>query len=125
VDDFLCLFSSRREAKQGRRRVAHVLAQLGISRHPDKGYWEPTQRLEHLGLDIDFELGLFKIPPAKIVALMAQAREIRHLAGRERRLVSVRKLASFVGYAQSVHLACPPARFYLRSLHDAMATRRS
>ena len=125
VDDFLCLASSRREALRCRARVQHVLDFLGITRHPEKGVWEPTQRLEHLGLDIDTAEGLFRVPPKKITGLAAQARAICGTASRERRLIEVRHLASFTGYAQSVYLACPPARFYLRSIHDVMATRTS
>ena len=37
--------------------------------------------------------------------------------------VRARAIAAFTGYAQSVYLACPPARFYLRALHDSAATR--
>jgi hypothetical protein len=39
--------------------------------------------------------------------------------------VPARLLAGFIGYAQSVALACPPARFFLRSLHDVLSTRSS
>ena len=123
VDDFLGLCSSREEALAARRRAAEVMERLGILRHPEKGFWEPTQRLEHLGLEVDTESGLFRVPPEKLHRLMDQAKAIGALARREARLVPARLLAGFIGYAQSVHLACPAARFYLRSLHDALATR--
>ena len=32
-------------------------------------------RLEHLGLDVDTESGLFKVPPTKLQKLMGQALE--------------------------------------------------
>jgi len=35
------------------------------------------------------------------------------------------QLASLAGRAQSVHLACPAARFYLRELHTVIASRSS
>ena len=123
VDDFLAILRTRAEALKARRRAAEVMEHLGIARHPDKGFWEPTQRLEHLGLDVDTEAGLFRVPPEKLKRLMQQAKAIRAMAAREARLVPVRLLAGFVGYAQSVYLACPAARFYLRSLHDVMSTR--
>ena len=124
VDDFLAVCRSRGEAYAARKRAEQVMQRLGITRHPDKGFWEPTQRLEHLGLDVDTESGLFKVPPVKLQKLMGQARDIIGLMSRERRLVPARLLAGFIGYAQSVQLACPVARFYLRSLHDALATRK-
>lgn len=125
VDDFLALFSTRQEALAGRVRCQEVMDYLGIQRHPDKGEWEPTQHLEHLGLDIDLEHGLFRVPPRKLTELMRQARDVSGLATREARLVPARLLAGFIGYAQSVALACPQARFYLRSLHDALSSRTS
>jgi hypothetical protein len=123
VDDFLCLAATRAEALRCRDRVVYVLRRLGLTRHPEKGFWDPTQRLEHLGLEVDTAQGLFLVPPAKLSGLMQQSGAILAIAARDRRLVHVRTLASFVGYAQSVELACPAARFYLRALHDAMATR--
>ena len=72
---------------------------------------------------MDSRDGLFRIPPTKLARLQDQAAAIRGLASREARLVPARLLAGFIGYAQSVELACPMARFYLRSLHDVLATR--
>ena len=125
VDDFLLIAATRRDAFRCRERAQQVLDYLGITRHPEKGWWEPTQRLEHLGLDVDTAAGLFRVPPRKLDDLERQAREIRGLASREARLVPCRLLAGFIGFAQSVQLACPPARFFLRSLHDVLSTRTS
>jgi biotin operon repressor len=125
VDDFLVMAATRAEALRCRQRVTEVLAALGIARHPEKAVWEPTQRLEHLGLDVDAREGLFRVPPRKLQGLMTQARSLICQAARSSRWLPARVLASFVGYAQSVELACPMARLYLRALHDAMATRAS
>ena len=125
VDDFLALAATREEALRCRERIEYVLNRLGITRHPEKGYWEPTQRLEHLGLEVDTEAGLFLIPPSKLKELARRAVGVMTVAAADRRLVPVRQLAGFVGFAQSVELACPATRFYLRELHDVMATRSS
>ena len=125
VDDFLVMAATRAEALRCRRRVTEVLDALGISRHPEKAVWEPTQRLEHLGLDVDAREGLFRVPPHKLLALMKQARALLGQAARSSRWLPARALAGFIGYAQSVELACPMARFYLRALHDSLATRTS
>ncbi|KAJ1641140.1 hypothetical protein T492DRAFT_583485, partial [Pavlovales sp. CCMP2436] len=114
VDDFLILIRTHREALQARSLLERVLDSLGLIRHPDKRVWEPTQRLEHLGLEIDTSRSLFLIPPRKQHQLAGQARELLWAAASQRRLVSERLLSSFIGCAQSVHLACPATRFYLR-----------
>jgi len=125
VDDFLALASSRREALLCRARAAQVMQSLGVTRHLTKGHWEVTQRLEHLGLDVDLGAGMFRVPPSKLARLMKQARSLGPTAARDARRVPARVLAGFIGYAQSVYLACPPARFYLRALHDVLNSRAS
>ena len=125
VDDFLVTCGTYAEAQRAAERCQSVLNHLGLTWHPTKSIWTPTQHLDHLGLTLDFKRGLFLIPPQKVSELMRQARDITRLAKREARLVPARLLASFIGYAQSVALACPPARFFLRSLHDVLSTRSS
>ena len=61
----------------------------------------------------------------KLLKLMRQARALMGQAARSKRWLPARALAGFIGYAQSVELACPMARFYLRALHDSLATRTS
>jgi len=65
------------------------------------------------------------VPPKKEKKIEGMAVGILQSALSNRRLVSVRHLASFVGLAQSVFLAVPTARLYLRSLHDVISTKWS
>ena len=58
-------------------------------------------------------------------ALIKQANSLICSAFRHRRWLHVRQLASFVGRAQSLNLAIPKARLYLRSLHDVIKTRQT
>ncbi|KAK3248980.1 hypothetical protein CYMTET_41578 [Cymbomonas tetramitiformis] len=75
MDDFLVITSSQLEALRARELASQVLTRLGIERNEKKGQWEPTQLVEHLGLE-------------------------------------------------SVYLAVPPARLYLRELYFVLSTKR-
>jgi len=123
-DDFLFLFASRAAALRGRIQIERTCAWLGITLSPTKCIWEPTQQIEHLGLLVDTERGLFLVPPKKETRIMTMANAILSSALSKRRLVNARFLASFVGISQSVYLAVPMAKLYLRSLHDVLQTKK-
>ena len=123
MDDFLILARSRREALRCQHRAQQVLDKLGLRRNPKKGQWEPTQRIEHLGLEVDTVKGLFRVPDSRMQKISALAKQIIQESKRRQRLIPVRRLAQFTGLAQSVYLAVAPARYYLRELHDVMSSR--
>ena len=125
LDDFLFLTRTHADALRLRERVASLLERLGLARHPTKGHWEPAQQLEHLGLAVDTQRGLYLLTPKRSDKLRSFAKSIIAQARRSARWVPARTLSSFAGLAQSVYLAVPPARFFLRSLHDALATRKN
>jgi hypothetical protein len=120
MDDFLLLCRSYKEALEARSYVEALLDLLGLARNPKKGVWEPTQVLEHLGLGVDTARGLFFVTPKRLAKLTAASTDLLKWAARNRGLVPRRRLAGFVGLAQSLYLAVPPARFFLRELHDAL-----
>ena len=124
VDDFAFFFASRAQALEGREYISAVLQLLGLSRNEKKGVWEPTQMLEHLGMGIDTVTGKFFVTPARLSKLQSFAQNLLCTACSDsaRRLVPKRRLAAFTGLAQSLYLAIPPARYYLRSLHDVLST---
>ncbi|KAK3277991.1 hypothetical protein CYMTET_14039 [Cymbomonas tetramitiformis] len=61
MDDFLVLVNSQREGFLRREKVQLVLHRLGLRRNEKKGQWEPTQVVEHLGLEVDLKLGQFRV----------------------------------------------------------------
>ena len=65
------------------------------------------------------------VPPGKEERLRKGARDILCRAARHRRWLPVRVLAGFAGLAQSVQLALPLARLYLRGIFDVIKTKRS
>ena len=109
-----------------RRRVELVLHSLGLTRNVDKGHWDPTTTLQHLGLTVSTtnKGGEYSIPEDKQKRIRQFAKDLIQEGKRNRRLVPVRRIAAFAGLAQSVYLALPCARMFLRSLHDCVATKR-
>ena len=131
-DDFLAFLpgeegQNRPLLLRHRARVERVLHSLGLSRNPAKGHWEPTKTVEHLGLVVSTTNngGEFSVPTKKLQRIRQFATDLKREALHRRRLASVRQLASFTGLCQSVYLALPCARMFLRSFHDAVATRKS
>jgi hypothetical protein len=123
VDDFLLFARSLEEGHQMRDFVARTLSALGVLRKEGKGEWDvPVQRLEHLGMVIDSSRGVFQVTPSRVKKLRIQAKDLLCRAARDRRLVPKRMLASFCGLGQSVELAVPACRFYLRASYDALGT---
>ena len=120
VDDFLVL-SRPESALEERDYVQAVLNLLGLARQPSKGCWEPTQTLEHLGLGINTRRGIFYVAPERLQRISSAGRQLLCAAARNRALVPRKQLAAFTGLCQSVYLAVPPARHFLRSLHDCCA----
>ena len=65
------------------------------------------------------------VPPPKQVRLQTGAKSIICGSLRRRRWIASRVLAGFAGLAQSVQLALPRARLYLRSFFDVLKTKRN
>ena len=99
------------------RRVFNV---LGFEFKERKCEWEPTQLKRHLGVLIDTHRCLFLIPSEKEQKIKETA--VSLLSGPR---VAARTLACFCGLAISLHLAFPPARFFLQSLYDVLRTKRN
>ncbi|KAK3288430.1 hypothetical protein CYMTET_4087 [Cymbomonas tetramitiformis] len=125
MDDFLVLVDSQRDGFLRREKVQLVLHRLGLRRNEKKGHWEPTQVVEHLGLEVDLKLGQFRVTERRVHKIHTKAKEILCDAARNRRWIPARRLASFTGLCQSVYLAVPAARLYLRELYFVLAEKRS
>eukprot|EP00854_Cymbomonas_tetramitiformis_P022341 gene22341-biopygen23069 len=80
--------------------------------------------VEHLGLEVDLKAGQFRLTPARPQKIHLQSKALLSEASRQRRWLPARKLAAFTGLCQSVYLAVPPARLYLRELHFVLSTKR-
>ncbi|KAK3287371.1 hypothetical protein CYMTET_5118 [Cymbomonas tetramitiformis] len=124
MDDFLVLLNSRIEALRARELTSRVLVRLGLPRNEKKGQWEPTQLMEHLGLEVDLKAVQFRVTPKRLQKIHLQSKALLSEASRQRRWLPARKLAAFTGLRQSVYLAVTPARLYLRELHLVLSTRR-
>jgi hypothetical protein len=123
MDDFLFSANIGDGALQLRDRVVVLLDRLGLGRNPKKGQWEPTQICDHLGLQIDTTTSTFRAPPSKLQAIATLSRTLRQRSTRDARWLPTRQLAVLAGKVQYLYLAIPAARFYLRELHDFLATR--
>jgi hypothetical protein len=92
MDDFLFLFATRELARMGAAFIDATLAALGLKRSIKKSVWKPTQQLQHLGLLVDFQRGLFLVPPAAVKSIQQQAKQLLISATHP---TAVRRLAAF------------------------------
>jgi hypothetical protein len=67
--------------------------------------------------------GMFRAPPAKLQQLAQHASSVLGRAASNARWLPTRQLAAFAGKAEFLYLAIAPARFFLRELHNVLATR--
>jgi hypothetical protein len=68
VDDFAVVASSPEALRQIRDTIiSPSLAELGWVRETSKGQWEPSQRVEVMGLLLDLQEGLVSIPEPKLI----------------------------------------------------------
>eukprot|EP00873_Tetraselmis_striata_P007267 jgi/Tetstr1/427531/TSEL_017657.t1 len=120
IDDFLFLAPSRQLALRLWAEVERLWGRLGLAKHPTKAHPEPTQQLQHLGMDLDLVTMQFRAPAAKLRRLSNLARDLLCIAARHRRHAPAKLLASLAGQGQFLYLAMPPARFYLREAHTVL-----
>jgi hypothetical protein len=123
MDDFLFLADSYHDALLLRERVEALLSSLGLQRNPMKDAWTPTQVGDHLGLQVDLQLGMFRAPPAKLQQLAQHTSSLLGRAASNARRLPTRQRAAFAGKAQLLYLSIAPAHFVLRELHNVLATR--
>lgn len=121
VDDFLVCCRPHQQ-HEDRDYVAALLLLLGLQRNSTKGVWEFTTELEHLGIGIDSVKCIFFVTAKRVQLLSSGARQLLCEGARNRSLVPRKRLASFAGRAQSLFLAIPGARHWLRSSHDCIAS---
>jgi hypothetical protein len=115
--------ASKRDCRKATQVIDKLLSSLGLTRHPAKGEWVGSTRVEHLGCVIDSDCMRFYIVPRKIAKVHGIARVILRQDRQGRWWISRDRLRSFCGVCVSLSLAMPFARFYTRSIYDDMTRR--
>ena len=125
LDDFAFFMQgNHQQALAGRDNCFQVFEDLGLSRSPTKGQWEPSYRLkDHLGFSIDSHVGEFGVTVRRARKLRAGALSLLRHAADHARMVRARELAAFAGLAQSTHLAIALVRCWLRAPYNDLATK--
>ena len=123
VDDFAAFQESYEKASKLRDFVFSTLDTLGLAIHPTKGFRDPVQVGEHLGLVLDLQKAEFRAPATKLQQIAALAKTLLYKASANKRWLPAKTLAQLAGKAQFLYLAIPAARFYLRELHNVVSSK--
>jgi Reverse transcriptase (RNA-dependent DNA polymerase) len=123
IDDFLVsptragVVAKRSDCNKARSAIEKLLNRVGLTRHPTKGEWTGSTRVEHLGSVVDTILMKFYIAPRKIEKVRSLAAALLRQAVLGRRWVETARLKTFAGVCVSLSLAMPFARFYTRAIY--------
>lgn len=77
--------------------------------------------MEHLGVVVDSQRMRFEVAPRKMRRVKEMSAALIRQSNVGRRYVPAGRLRSFCGVCVSLSLAMPWARFYTRSLYDALS----
>jgi hypothetical protein len=97
-----------------------LMADLGMTVHPTKGWKRPLQRFVYLGIGVDISRQIWFVPDYKMVVLAERAARTRQHALSHRRFVPARALARVAGTAISLRLASPAILHWCRALFDCL-----
>ncbi|KAK3237659.1 hypothetical protein CYMTET_52279 [Cymbomonas tetramitiformis] len=86
---------------------------------------EAAQVIKHLCLEVDLKQSQFRVTEHRVHKIHVKAKQFLCDAARNRQWLPARRLASFTGLCQSVYLAVPAARLYLRELYFVLTDKRS
>lgn len=121
LDDFLVCAKTPEACEAAVARVHSLCKLLGLRLNLSKCHLQPTQVLEHLGMVVDFDRGVFDLTSARRGKVQQQAKALLMSAARNKRVVGLREAQAFAGLAQSCKLAIPLADHYLRRLYADLA----
>lgn len=108
------------QAKEGFSLVPAIFLKLDLWLHTVKGVRNGTTEPVLLGHIVNTGAGQFQLPTDKASKIAGLATQLLRRATAHRRYVSFRTLRVFCGTAVSTTLSVTPARFYRRSLFNAM-----
>ena len=98
-----------------------VCSLLGFKLNLTKCHLEPTQVLEHLGMMVDFEHGVFTLSASRKAKVQREAKALLMMAARNKRVVAIKEVQKFTGLAQSCKLAVALTDHYLRALYTDLS----
>jgi len=111
LDDILIIGSTKFAVERSLAIILLDLDQSGLLINVKKSQLQPTQKLTHLGFDIDFVSGKITGPKAKLASIRKELGKIV-----THQFLSCRKMAAILGAIRSFLTALP----MLRSFTDAM-----
>ena len=119
LDDGIIAVKGEAKARLESKQVERDLEQAGFIVNIEKSVWEPSQRVEWLGFNIDLALGEFSVPTSKIEMLKENLAKAMHA-----RLLPAKQLASLIGKIMSMSPALGSVtRLMTHSLYAALDSR--
>lgn len=95
MDDFLVAFGDQERLKKVRRTIDRLVTAMGLTRKMQKGFWEPTTRIEHLGHLIDTARMTFGITSTRLEKIKGIAKSLLCQARRNRCMLNQSLLRHF------------------------------
>ena len=111
LDDILLVASTPEELRRMRDTTIFLLQSLGFLINVKKSVFEPTQKIEFLGMVVDSVEMTLSLPEEKVIARRKQCSEML-----EREKVPLRELSKLVGRLSASMLAILPAPLQYRGL---------